>query len=158
MLISATLLCSMVAGFLFAFAIVTMPGLKGLNDRDFIRAFQAIDGVIQNRQPIFIAVWVGSVVALLLSVALASGVLGGYGRLLIISATLIYMLGVQLPTLIINVPLNNRLQLLQVDAVDAATQQIARSAFEPRWNRWNAVRTTFAILTASQLIVVLFIF
>ena len=39
-LILATLLCSLVAGFLFAFAIIVMPGIKTLNDREFIRAFQ----------------------------------------------------------------------------------------------------------------------
>ncbi len=35
-----------------------------LNDREFIRAFQVLDRVIQNRQPLFMLVWVGSVVAL----------------------------------------------------------------------------------------------
>ena len=42
-LILATLLCSLVAGFLFAFATVVMPGIKTLNDREFIRAFQVIE-------------------------------------------------------------------------------------------------------------------
>ena len=72
-LISATLLCSLVAGFLLAFAVVAMPGMKSLNDREFIRAFQVIDGVIQNRQPIFMVVWIGSVVALLISAVLGMG-------------------------------------------------------------------------------------
>jgi hypothetical protein len=36
-LILATFLCSLVAGFLFAFAIVAMPGIRSLNDREFIR-------------------------------------------------------------------------------------------------------------------------
>ena len=60
-LILATFLCSLVAGFLFAFAIVAMPGIRNLNDRDFIRAFQVMDRVIQNNQPIFMLVWAGSV-------------------------------------------------------------------------------------------------
>ena len=58
-LIVATLLCSLVAGFVFAFAVVVMPGIKGLPDREFIRAFQVMDGVIQNNQPMF--VFAGSV-------------------------------------------------------------------------------------------------
>jgi len=62
-LILATLLCSLVAGFLFAFATVVMPGIKKLSDRDFIRAFQVIDGVIQNNQPVMVAVWMGSILA-----------------------------------------------------------------------------------------------
>ena len=64
-LITATLLCALVAGLLFAFAIVTMPGIKSLNDREFIRAFQVMDGVIQNNQPIFMLVWLGSALTLL---------------------------------------------------------------------------------------------
>ncbi len=55
-LILATFLCSLVAGFLFAFAVVAMPGIKRLNDGEFIRAFQVMDGVIQNNQPIFLLV------------------------------------------------------------------------------------------------------
>src|SRR5262245_31693339 len=52
-LILATVLCSLVAGFLFAFATVVMPGIKSLDDGSFIRAFQAIDGVIQKGAPRF---------------------------------------------------------------------------------------------------------
>ena len=63
-LILATLLCSLTAGFVLAFAVVVMPGIRSLNDREFIRAFQVIDRVIQNRQPIFVLVWIGSIVAL----------------------------------------------------------------------------------------------
>ncbi len=65
-LILATFLCSLVAGFLLAFAIVAMPGIGSLNDREFIRAFQVMDRVIQNYQPIFMLVWVGSVVTLMI--------------------------------------------------------------------------------------------
>ena len=72
-----------------------------------IQAFQVMDRVIQNNQPIFLFVWVGSVVALIASVVLGIGQLDGAGRLLIIFAALAYLLGVQLPTVTINIPLNN---------------------------------------------------
>ena len=64
-LVSATRLVSLVAGFLFAFAIVAMPGLKKLSDAEFIRAFQGIDGIIQNNHPLFMLVWMGSVLLLI---------------------------------------------------------------------------------------------
>jgi len=57
----AAALCGLVAGFLFGFAVVSMPGLENLSDREFIRAFQVMDRVIQDRQPLFMVVWVGSV-------------------------------------------------------------------------------------------------
>ena len=155
-LILATFLCSLVAGFLFAFAVVAMPGIGSLNDRGFIRAFQVMDGVIQNNQPIFMLVWVGSVVALVTSAVLGIWQLDGARRLLIIFAALVYLLGVQLPTVTINIPLNNKLQTLDVDAMNETTQEAARKDFEPRWKRWNSIRTAFASLASALLIVLLF--
>lgn len=154
-LIVATLLCSLVAGFLFAFASVVMPGLKRLNDWEFIRAFQVIDGVIQNNQPIFVAVWVGSIVALLASTGLGFGQLDSAQRLLMILALLIYLLGVQLSTFTINVPLNNKLQTLNVDEMNATALKAARMDFEPRWNQWNLIRTLLASLTSALLMILL---
>jgi uncharacterized membrane protein len=154
-LILATFLCSLVAGFLFAFAVVVMPGITSLDDRQFIRAFQVMDRVIQNNQPIFILVWVGSVVVLITSAVLGLGQLDGTGRLLIIVATLVYLLGVQLPTVTINVPLNNKLQTLNVDAMNETTQKGARDDFEARWNRWNSIRSVLASLASALLIILL---
>jgi uncharacterized membrane protein len=154
-LILATLLCSLAAGLLFAFAIVVMPGIKSLNDREFIRAFQVMDGVIQNNQPIFMLVWVGSVVALVTSAALGIGQLNGSGRLLLIFGALVYLVGVQLPTVITNIPLNNELQTLNVDSMSETEREAARNNFEPRWVQWNSIRTAFASLASGLLIVLL---
>ena len=52
-LIASTLLCALVTGFIFTYSVVVMPGFAKLDDRDFIRAFQVTDGVIQNNQPLF---------------------------------------------------------------------------------------------------------
>lgn len=79
-LLLATFLCSLVAGFLFAFAVVVMPGIKNLNNREFIRAFQAIDGIIQNNQPTFIVVWLGSVIALIVATVYGVGQMDVMGR------------------------------------------------------------------------------
>ena len=155
-LILATLLCSLVAGFLFAFSTVVMPGIKTLNDREFIRAFQVIDGVIQNNQPVFVAVWMGSIVAAVAAAGLGFGQLDGAQRLLLISAPIIYILGVQLSTFTINVPLNNQLQSLNVDAMDEEALKTARMDFEPGWNRWNLIRTPFAGLASVLLMILLF--
>ncbi len=155
-LILATLLCSLVAGFLFAFATVVMPGIKTLKDREFIRAFQAIDGVIQNNQPLFVAVWMGSVVLVVAAAGLGLGRLEGAQRLLLISAPLVYILGVQWSTFTMNVPLNNRLQALNVETMDEAALKAARMGFEPSWNRWNLIRTPFAGLASVLLMILLF--
>jgi len=155
-LIVAAFLCSLVAGFLFAFAVVAMPGLRSLSDREFIRAFQVIDRVIQNNQPIFMVVWIGSVLALVAAAVAGFGQLDRVGRALIIVATLAYLFGVQLPTVAINVPLNNRLQTLDVATTDESHQRAAREDFEPRWNRWNAIRTIISCLVSAVLLALLF--
>ena len=155
-LILATFLCSLVAGFLFAFAIVAMPGIRNLNDRDFIRAFQVMDRVIQNNQPISVLVWAGSVLALVTATVLGIGQLDGAGLLLLIFAAVSYLFGVQLPTFTINVPLNNKLQTLDVDVIDETMQNAARKDFEPRWILWNAIRSAFASLASALLIILTF--
>jgi uncharacterized membrane protein len=150
-------LCSLVAGILFAFAVVVMPGIGNLGDREFILTFQVIDRIIQNNQPVFILVWVGSAVVLLATIALCFGQLEGSGLLLLIFATITYLFGVQLPTVIFNIPLNNKLQTLDVDTLDEAVLRSAREDFEPRWNRWNLIRTVLSSLVSGMLIILLII-
>ena len=152
----ATLLCSLVAGFVLAFSIVVMPGIRSLNDRDFLQAFKVIDGVIQNNQPIFIVVWIGSILGLVTAALVGIVQLDGVNRLLIGIAAAIYLLGVQLPTFTINVPLNNQLQMQQLDEMTDLALRETRTNFEPSWIRWNAFRTVFAILTSALLMVVVF--
>ncbi len=144
-LIAAALLCALVAGFLFAFAVVVMPGIAKLDDAGFLRAFQAIDGVIQKGQPLFGVVWLGSVIAVLAAAFLASSALAGVDLAMVIAAAMVWVLGVQVPTFTVNIPLNNRVQRLD----------IARAEFEPRWNRWNAFRTGCATLATVLLLLVL---
>lgn len=151
----AAFLCSLVAGFLFAFAVVAMPGIGGLGDGAFLRAFQVMDRVIQDNQPIFVLVWVGSVVALLTAVALGFGRLEDSARLLLVGAAVVYLFGVQLPTVAINIPLNNRVQSLEIEALDESARAAARAEFEARWNRWNAIRTVLASLVSVLLLVLL---
>jgi uncharacterized membrane protein len=154
-LMVATLLCSLVAGFLFAFASVVMPGIRNLDDSGFIRAFQVIDGVIQKNQPAFIFMWIGSVVSLVAAAALGLWILAGVDRLLLIAAVLVYILGVQVPTVAINIPLNNRLQALEAGAMNETARKRARGDFEARWNRWNVFRTWCASVASALLLLLL---
>ena len=152
----ATFLCSLVAGFLFAFAVVIMPGIRSLDDGGFIRAFQVIDRVIQKNQPLFMFVWVGSALSLIAASVFGLWALGGADRLLLIAAALVYLLCVQLPTATINIPLNNELQKLDPSTMSETMRKRARDGFEPRWNRWNAIRTACASLTSILLLILIF--
>ncbi len=155
LLILAALLCSLVAGFVFAYAIVVMPGIGTLNDREFLRSFQVMDRVIQHNQPVFMVVWVGSVLVLVAAAVLGVVQLEGAARVVLVIATLAYVFGVQLPTVRINVPLNNKLQTLDVDALDETARRTAREQFEPRWNLWNLIRTVISSAVSAILMVLL---
>ncbi len=144
-LVLSILLCGLVAGVVLCFAVVVMPGIAGMADREFLRAFQVIDGVIQKGQPVFGLVWVGSAVAVLASLGTGPGALEGMDQALLILAGVAYLLGVQAPTAMINIPLNNAVQALDLASASDDECRAARESFEGRWNRWNVARTIVAI-------------
>ncbi len=154
-LLLATLLCSLVAGLLFAFAVVVMPGIATLDDAGFLRAFQVIDRVIQNGQPLFGLVWVGSVLAVIAAAVMGTWAVAGLDRVLLLGAALVYLVGVQAPTIGVNIPLNNQIQRIEIAKMTDAARQEARQAFERPWNRWNVMRTLVATLVAIVLMIVL---
>ncbi len=151
----AMFLCALVAGFLVAFTIIVMPGIQTLDDRGFLKSFKVMDSIIQNNHPGFMLMWAGSVLAILASAWFAYTTLQGTERLLVFGAVALYLLGAQLPTATINIPLNNQLQAHDLDAMDASALQEAREVFEARWIRWNSIRTVVTIVVTLMLIVVL---
>ena len=104
-----------------------MPGLSKLTDRNFLRAFQVTDEIIQNNQPLFMLIWVGSIISIM-STIFTSIVYVGFPRFALC------LVGVQGVTITIHIPLNNRVQNLQVDKLDDQAASQERSVFEPKWN------------------------
>jgi len=151
-----TFLSSLVAGFLFAFAVVIMPGIKNLNDKEFIRSFQVMDKVIQDNQPIFILVWVGSIFAFIATIIFGFLEISNFYSHPLIFIFLLYFLGVQLPTVIINIPLNNKIQSLNVDKLNEAELKRAREDFELKWNKSNIFRSIISGLVSVLLIIAVF--
>lgn len=151
----AALGCSLVAGITLIFAIVVIPGLKKLGDRRFLEGFKALDRVIQDNQPVFMLVWLGSGLALIAATVFAFRALEGIDLWLLIAALLIYISGVQIATAVVNVPLNNRLQGQDLEQLDADGIRQAVTDFAPRWILWNNIRTWLATLTSFLLLLVL---
>ena len=149
------LLCSLVAGLLFGFAIVVMPGIAKLTDKEYLLAFKHMDGVIQNNQPLFILVWAGSILAVIITLILGIINLGGTQIYLLVFASILYLFGVQLPTFRFNIPLNNSLQNLDIESLEESEASLSRTAFETPWNRWNKIRTLNAILAVSMMLLLL---
>lgn len=82
--------------------------------------------------------------------------LDGAGRLLLILSVLVYICGVQLPTIVFNIPMNNIVQSLDLDSMDQKALKAARGDFEPRWNRWNIIRTVLSILASLLFLILVF--
>ena len=149
------MLCSLVAGLLFGFAIVVMPGIAKLTDKEYLLAFKHMDGIIQNNQPLFILVWAGSILSIIITLILGMMILSGTQIYLLVFASILYLFGVQLPTFRFNIPLNNSLQNLDVESLEESEATSFRVDFEIPWNRWNKIRTVNAILAVSMLLLLL---
>ena len=154
-LMLSILFCSLVAGLLFGFAIVVMPGIAKLTDKEYLLAFKHMDGIIQNNQPLFILVWAGSILSVIVTLVLGVMNLNGMQMYLLSTASVLYLLGVQLPTFRFNIPLNNSLQSLDIETLNETESTLFRSDFEASWNRWNIFRTVNAIVTVSIFLLVL---
>ena len=154
-LILSILTCSLVTGFIFTYAVVVMPGLSKLNDKEFIRAFQVTDGIIQNNQPLFMLTWVGSIIAILSSILIAIIFFEISETWLIILIGVVYLLGVQGITISIHIPLNNHLQQVNIDELNAERLSEERIKFESKWNNFNIIRTIIAFSVSVILLLIL---
>ena len=149
------LLCSLATGFILTYAVVVMPGLSKLDDKEFIKAFQVTDGIIQNNQPIFILIWVGSIISVLSTIIVSILSLGILEAWLIILTSLIYLLGVQGITISIHLPLNKHIQNIDIDITDSQTLSDERKNFEKKWNFFNNIRTGIALFVILIFLLIL---
>ena len=138
------LLSALVTGFILTYAIVIMPGLSNLDDKEFIKAFQVTDGIIQNDQPIFILIWIGSIVSVLSTIITSILCLGILDAWLIIFVSVVYLLLVQGITILIHLPLNKSIQNIDINSSNSETLSKMRKSFETKWNYFNNVRTVVA--------------
>ena len=153
--LTSTLSCALVTGFVFTYAVIVMPGLAKLTDKEFIRAFQVTDELIQNNQPIFMIVWVGSVISVISTLIVS--LMGPYSveTVLVIIAGFVYLLGVQGLTVLVHLPLNRRIQTVNVEEWDASALREERLLFETRWIRFNWIRTLIGLGVIVTFIVAL---
>ncbi|WP_156755191.1 anthrone oxygenase family protein [Actinokineospora pegani] len=132
LLVASAVATGLMAGVFFAFSTAVMPGLARGSDRTFVETMRQVNAAIQN--PLFFLGFFGS--ALLPAAAAWWSHRAGDGPA---TAWALVGLGCSLVsflvTVVVNVPLNNRL--------DAAGEDFtaARAAYERPWNRANTIRT-----------------
>ena len=71
-----------------------MPGLSTLDGREFVRAFQITDRVIQKNQTIFMFTWIGSIISVLRVVLFSIMSLELRGDWLTILFSIVFLLNV----------------------------------------------------------------
>ena len=134
-----------------------MPGFSKLEDKEFLRAFQVTDGVIQNNQPLFMLTWVGSIISVLSVMVISILSLGVSEAWIIFVVGLIYLLGVQGITVSIHLPLNNHIQKIDINDMNNQSLNEERTNFEMRWNYFNKIRTFTAFSASLSFLLILMV-
>ncbi len=150
-ILCALLGCGLMAGLFFAFSVAVMRALANLSPERGIAAMQAINIAILN--PVFLTVFMGTsaLCAYLLLASLLTGRTASSPYLL--AGSLLYLLGVLLVTVTVNVPLNNTLAPLTPDNPDSIA---VWNTYLSRWTAWNHVRTVAATLATALFAVALY--
>jgi uncharacterized membrane protein len=139
--------CGLIAGLFFAFSTSVMPGLRRLPPAEGAAAMQQMNRAILN--PLFLAVFLGTALVCLL-LAVGAPFSGRPGTPWIVIGALLYLVGGIGLTMVVNVPMNNRL-----DAADPASADGAQiwSEYLSRWTAWNHVRALACTAASAALTV-----
>ena len=107
-----------------------------------IQTMQSINREILN--PYFFLVFFGSLI--LLSVSSISQLnIGKWAFGFMLSASIIYLLGTLGVTMFGNIPLNNKLDVLDLTQMDSEALAAFRSYFEENWNRLQHIRAGLSV-------------
>lgn len=148
---------TVVFAFLLVFSIVVMPGIAKLKDAEYLHAFQVIDRVIQDNQPIFVVVWIATVPSIITSLGLGVRGCENATQLTFLVLATLAVLVAQVTTVLVNIPRNNRLQALDFDKLEDFTAKGERDHFESVWCRTNTFRTWLFGFAGVVLMVLLLI-
>ena len=141
--IMALLGSALVVGIFFGFSSFIMKALAEIPSAEGIRAMQSINVVVIN--PSFLGAFFGTAVLSLVAGGLALSGWGSSSASFFLGASLFYLVGTILVTMIGNVPLND--QLAAVSATDPGTGEVWEHYLD-RWVMWNHVRTAAAMVAA----------
>ena len=140
-LISTASFTGLMAGFFFSYSVSVSLGLGKLGDNEFLNAMKQINREVQN--PLFFICFFGSLILLCVAnINYKNNSLFPF----MLFAFLVYAIGVFLVTVLVNVPLNNKLDNFNIATATELTANKMRKIFENRWNFWNNIRTISSIL------------
>ena len=139
-------LAGAIFGFFYAWVCSTMWGLDQADPRVAIAAMQAMNASVRNAvfAPAFFATpWV-----LIAAGLMAWGTGRGTAALVFVLAGIVYLAGVQILTIMVNVAMNEQLAKVVVPEERAAAEVIWQD-YSPRWQMFNQARTVVSGLTLA---------
>ncbi|MPZ32541.1 MAG: DUF1772 domain-containing protein [Rhodospirillales bacterium] len=143
LILAAAIGCGLVAGIFFAFSSFVMAALGRLPSDHGIAAMNAINVTVIN--PLFMLAFFGTAA---LCLAASAGVALRWtasNGMLVLLASVIYLVGCIGVTMLRNVPLNNALAVVTPGTPEAAALW---TRYLSEWTFWNTVRTVAPIVSA----------
>lgn len=140
----AVILTGLSAGFFYAWEVSVIQGTKMVSDKTYLETMQSINRAILN--PAFMIVFMGTLFLLAGSSYLQyrNGVSLSFWFML--TATIVYVVGTFGVTVGGNVPLNDALDALDLNQLDAEAMKNFRTSYEGKWNQLHRIRTVFAVV------------
>jgi len=141
------------AGLFYSWSVSVIPGTMLISDAAYLESMKSINREILN--PIFYLVFFGT--PILLMISLFGMVKPSLSFSLIVISVLLYFLGTILVTGLGNVPLNDELEIININELNAERLNSFRKYYELNWNRLHQIRTVFAILSFTSALLSIFI-
>lgn len=141
---------ALMAGLFYAYSCSVSPGLGRLSDAAYLAAMQSINRAILN--PVFFAGFLGTLLLLPLSAWVHYSQPVSGRCLLLLGASVVYVVGVFGVTMLGNVPLNEALDSFALQTASVTELAAQRTAFEIPWNRFNTVRTIASLIAVILII------
>lgn len=139
--------CGLNVGLFFVFSNTVMTALGRLQPAHGIAAMQSINSTILN--PLFYLVFFGTAIT---SLCLGTSLIWRWQHpdaVYILAGCLFYIVGSVLVTIFFNVPMNEALDAVKPESVEAANFW---SRYLKNWTAWNHVRTMACLLGSSSFI------
>lgn len=144
------LLTGLSAGLFFAWSVSVIPGTLKVDTPTYLATMQSINREILN--PAFFIIFFGSLLSMIGAMVLAWD-LSSRTFWYLAAAILCYGIGTVIVTGLGNVPLNDKLDALQLELLNEEKLDEFRAYYELRWNRLHTIRMLFSV---SSFILLLF--
>ena len=145
-------LTSLLAGLFYAFNVAVVPGLRHLKGTQHIAAMQSINEKIKN--PVFFLSFFGPSILLPLAAYLHRA---EASFPLLVTASLLHIIGANGVTIVGNIPLNERFAKIDASQLSDAEADQVRQEFQgpgTPWMRFHAARTLASVAATALIFIV----